>query len=166
MNFNINMKNKKICTLLSVYIASALIFAPIVISNSAFAQSFTFDKDISRIKAAKCNSGALTSNACKNFANLGQANSGGISTGQTATGAGTATGAAGNGTGATTTGGSNIANSAISQSQQATQSCATGNLKLLPHSSITCSDTANLGQANSGGISTGQTVTGDGIAKP
>ncbi len=162
MNFPINVNNKKICSLLSIFIASALIFAPLVMNNSAFAQPFSFNKISQESKAAKCASGALPSPACKNVANLGQANNGGISTGQTA-GGGTATGGSGNGTGAT--GGSNTANSAISQSQQATQSCASGNLKLLPHSSISCNDTANLGQANNGGISTGQTA-GGGTAKP
>jgi hypothetical protein len=175
MNFSINLNNKKTtCSLLSIFIASALIFTPLVISNSASAQPFSFNKISQESKAEKCASHTLPISACKNVANLGQANSGGISTGQTAggSGGGTATtGGSGNGTGlAGATGGSNTANSAISQGQQNTQSCASGNLKLLPHSSMTCSNTANLGQANSGNISTGQTaagsVGGSGTANP
>jgi len=156
MNFYVNVHDKKICAILSIFIASALIFAPLVMSNSVFAQSS---------KAAKCASGALPTSACKNIDNLGQANSGNIATGQTA-GGGTATGGSGSGAGAAgVTGGSNTANSAISQSQQNAQSCAAGNLKVLPHSSLSCSNTANLGQANSGNIATGQTA-GGGTAKP
>jgi hypothetical protein len=168
MNFSINPNNKKTtCSLLSIFIASALIFTPLTISNSASAQPFSFNKISQESKAEKCASHTLPISACKNVANLGQANSGGgIGTGQTAAesggGGGTATtGGSGNGTGlAGATGGSNTANSAISQGQQNTQSCASGNLKLLPHSSMTCSNTANLGQANSGNISTGQTAAG------
>jgi hypothetical protein len=143
-----------------------LIFTPLAISNSASAQPFSFNKISQESKAEKCASHTLPISACKNVANLGQANSGGgIGTGQTAaggSGGGTATtGGSGNGTGlAGATGGSNTANSAISQGQQNAQSCASGNLKLLPHSSMTCSNTANLGQANSGNIGTGQTAAG------
>jgi hypothetical protein len=162
MNFHINVHDKKICAILSVFMASALIFAPLVMSNNAFAQSFYFNKISQESNTAKCASGALPTSACKNVDNLGQANSGNIATGQTA-GGGTATGGSGSGAGAT--GGSNTANSAISQSQQNAQSCTSGNLKVLPHSSLSCSNTANLGQANSGNIATGQTA-GGGTAKP
>jgi hypothetical protein len=162
MNFLINIKNKNSCSLLSICIASALVFLPLVMDNSAFAQPFSFNKISQESKAAKCTLGTLPTPACKNFDNQGQANTGGISTGQTA-GGGTATG--GNGTGvAGATGGSNTANSAISQGQQSTQSCASGSLKLLPHSSLSCSNTANQGQANTGGISTGQTAGGGTIS--
>src|SRR6476469_1694207 len=123
MNFSINLNNKKTtCSLLLIFIASALIFTPLAISNSASAQPFSFNKISQESKAEKCASHTLPISACKNVANLGQANSGGnISTGQTAGGgvggggSGTATtGGSGNGTGlAGTTGGSNTANSAI-----------------------------------------------------
>jgi hypothetical protein len=162
MNFHINVNNKKTYALFSIFITSALIFVSLVISSSAFAQPFSFNKISQESKAAKCASGALPAPACKNVANLGQANNGGIGTGQTS-GGGTSAGGSGNGTVAT--GGSNTANSAISQSQQAAQSCASGSLKLLPHSSISCNNTANLGQANNGGIGTGQT-SGGGTSKP
>ena len=167
MNFSINLNNKKTtCSLLLIFIASALIFTPLVISNSASAQPFSFNKISQESKAEKCASHTLPISACKNVANLGQSNSGGITTGQTAGGGGggtDTTGGSGNGTGlAGATGGSNTANSAISQGQQNAQSCASGNLKLLPHSSMTCNNTANLGQSNSGGITTGQTAGGGG----
>ncbi len=153
MGLHINVNNNKIFALLSIFIAGALIFAPVAMSNSASAQPFSFNKISKESKAAKCASGALPDPACKKVANTGQANNGGISTGQTAGGGGTGTGGSGNGTGAAgVMGGSNTANSAISQSQQSTQSCVSGYVKLLPHSSISCNNTANLGQANNGSI--------------
>ncbi|MDQ4073701.1 MAG: hypothetical protein M3162_05275 [Thermoproteota archaeon] len=130
-----------------------MILAPLVIINSAFAQPFSSNKES---KAEKCASGALPAPACKNVDNRGQSNDGGTGTGQTAGGGGSGTGATG------ATGGSNTANPAISQSQQSTQLCASGNIKVLPHSSITCTNTANLGQSNNGSISTGQTAGGGG----
>jgi hypothetical protein len=171
MNFSIEVNNKKTtCSLLSIFIASTLIFTLLAtISNSAFAQPFSFTNISQESKAEKCASHTLPITACKNVANLGQANSGNISTGQTAGAGGTATtGGSSNGTGvAGATGGSNTANSAISQGQQNAQSCASGSLKLLPHSSMTCNNTANLGQANSGGVTTGQTTGGgSGTANP
>ena len=60
---------------------------------------------------------------------------------------------------------SNSANSAINQNQQSTQLCATGNVKALPHSTIICNNTADLGQANNGNISTDQTAD-RGLANP
>jgi hypothetical protein len=169
MGFHIDVNNKKICALLSIFIAGALIFAPLAMSNSASAQPFSFNKISKESKAAKCASGVLPAPACKKVANTGQTNNGGISTDQTAGGdGGTGTGVSGNGTGAAgATGGSNTANSTISQSQQSTQSCVSGYVKLLPHSSISCSNTANLGQENNGSISTDQTAGGGGgTAKP
>ena len=170
MGLHINENNKEIFALLSIFIAGSLIFAPLAMSKSASAQPFSFNKISKESKAAKCASGALPAPACKKVANTGQANNGGISTGQTAGGGGgTGTGGSGNGTGAAgAMGGSNTANSAISQSQQSTQSCVSGYVKLLPHSSISCSNTANLGQANNGSISTDQTAGGGGgeTAKP
>jgi hypothetical protein len=73
------------CTLFNLY-SSALIFVFLVISNSAFAQPFSFNKISQESKAAKCAFGALPSPACKNVANIGQANNGGIGTGQTSGG--------------------------------------------------------------------------------
>jgi hypothetical protein len=90
-----------------------LIFAPLVMSNSVFAQPFSFNMISQESKTAKCASGSLPTPACKNVANLCPANNVGISTGQTA-GGGTATGRSGNGTGAPgATSGSNTANSNI-----------------------------------------------------
>src|SRR6476661_3424010 len=95
MNFSINPNNKKTtCSLLSIFIASALIFTPLTISNSASAQPFSFNKISQESKAEKCASHTLPISACKNVANLGQANSGGGGVGGTAT-----TGGSGNGTG-------------------------------------------------------------------
>jgi hypothetical protein len=163
MNYLININNKKRYTVVSVFIAIALVSALIVLDNSTFAQPFSFNKISQESKAAKCSSGTLPKPACKNFDNQGQVNTGGITTGQTAGGGTSATG--GNGSSSTTstggaTGGSNTANSAISQGQQSTQSCASGTLKLLPHSSLSCTNTANQGQVNTGGITTGQTAGG------
>ena len=75
---------------MSIFIASTLIFTPLAMSNSAFAQPFSFIKISQESKAAKCASGALPTPACKNVDNQGQTNTGGITTGQTA-GGGTAT---------------------------------------------------------------------------
>ncbi len=164
MSFHVRVNHKKIRTLLSIFMASALILAPLVMSNGVVAQPFYIDKISKESKAEKCATGALPAPACKNVANRGQGNDGGISNGQAddgGIGGGPATAGGANGTGeAGASSGSNTANPAISQNQQSTQSCASGNIKLLPHSSLTCSNTANLGQANNGGISTGQTAGG------
>ncbi|MGN6346184.1 MAG: hypothetical protein ACTHME_00620 [Candidatus Nitrosocosmicus sp.] len=160
MNFLISINNKKTYSIWSIFIASALFSALLVMDNSALAQPFFYNKISQESKAAKCASESLPTPACKKFDNPGQTNTGGITTGQTAGG--------GNGSGTGTvgaTGGSNTANSAISQGQQSTQSCASGSVKLLPHSSLSCSNTANQGQTNTGGITTGQTA-GGGTATP
>jgi hypothetical protein len=161
MSFHVKVTNKKIWTFLSIFMASALIFAPLVLSTGVFAQPFSIIKISKETKSEKCNLGTLPAAACKNLANRGQGNNGGISNGQAASG-GSATSGGANGTGeAGASGGlNNAANPAISQNQQSTQSCASGNIKLLPHSSLTCSNTANLGQTNNGSISTGQTAGG------
>jgi hypothetical protein len=166
MNFPININNKKTCSLLPIFIASVLVSAHLVMDNNAFAQPFFFNKISQESKAAKCYSESLPTPACKKFANQGQTNTGGITTGQTAGGGAGTIGGNGSGTGTIgATGGSNTANSAISQGQQSTQSCASGSVKLLPHSSLSCSNTANQGQTNTGGITTGQTA-GGGTATP
>ncbi len=181
MRFHVKVTNKKTWTFLSIFMASALIFVSLVISNSVFAQPYSINKISKESKDEKCASGALPPPACKNFANRGQGNNGGgISTGQSAGGSGSssnggdgrgpATAVGSNGTGeAGAHSGSNTANPAISQNQQSSQSCASGNIKLLPHSSLTCNNTANLGQTNNdgggGGISTGQ-ATGGGTTNP
>lgn len=125
MSFYVNTDNKKICPLLSIFIASTLIFASLVMSNSAFAQSFSFNKISKESKAEKCASGALPAPACKNVGNRGQANNGGISTSQTAGGGGSGSGSGITGSSGAT-GGSDTANSTIIQNQQSTQSCASG----------------------------------------
>jgi hypothetical protein len=166
MNFLNHVNNKMRWSFLSIFIASVLVSALLVMDNSAFAQPFFFNKISQESKAAKCASGSLPTPACKNVANQGQTNTGGITTRQTAGGGAGTTGGNGNGTGTGgTTGGSNTANSAISQGQQSTQSCTSGSVKLLPHSSLSCSNTANQGQTNTGGITTGQTA-GGGTARP
>src|SRR5215210_833642 len=101
MSFHVNMSNKKIFAILSIFIASALIFAPLVMSNNAFAQPFSFIKISKESKDEKCASGALPAPACKNVGNSGQGNNGGISTGQTAGGGGTSADGSGNGANAT-----------------------------------------------------------------
>src|SRR5690242_4251403 len=165
MNYLININNKKRYAVVSIFIVSALVSALIVLDNSAFAQPFSFNKISQESKAAKCASGTLPTPACKNFDNQGQVNTGGITTGQTAGGGTATTGGNGSSSNSNTgtggaTGGSNTANSAISQGQQSTQSCASGTLKLLPHSSLSCTNTANQGQVNTGSITTGQTAGG------
>ena len=98
MNYSITVKNNKINVLLSIFITSALILAPLGISSSAFAQPSPFimvasnsaNQGISQAQSsaqnALCLSGALTGAACNNTNIQGQANSGSNTAGQSATG--------------------------------------------------------------------------------
>ena len=147
----------------SFFIAIALIFTSLIVSDDAFAQPSHFNKFS---KVEKCNSGNLPPSACKKISDQSQANSGGIDAGQTGSGTTSNTGGSGNSVGTeNSTAGSNSANSAINQNQQSTQLCATGDIKALPHSTIICNNNADLSQANNGDISTDQTDD-HGIAKP
>ena len=125
------------------FITSTLIFTSLIVSNGVLAQPSSSNK-LSKVE--KCASGDLPSSACKKVSDQSQANSGSVGTGKTGDGAGT------------NMDGSNTANSAINQNQEAIQSCATGNIKVLPHSSFTCTNTANQDQANNGSIETDQTA--------
>ena len=156
-------KHNKIYTVVSFFIASILIFATLVVGNGAHAQPSNFNK---LSKAEKCTARDLPPSACKKVSDQSQANSGGIDASQTGSRAGPNVGASDNGVGREgSTAGSNSANSAINQNQQSTQLCATGNVKALPHSTIICNNTADLGQANNGNISTDQTAD-RGLANP
>ena len=159
-----HIKNhNKLYTVVSFFIASALILTPLIVSNDAPAQPSNLNK-LSKVE--KCASGDLPPSACKKVSERSQANSGDIDTGQTGGGTGTNVGGSGNGVGTgSSTGGSNSANSAINQNQQSTQLCATGNVKALPHSTIICNNNADLDQANNGNINTDQTAD-RGLTKP
>lgn len=141
---NNQIKNyNKMYTVALFFITSTLIFTSLIVSNGVLAQPSSSNK-LSKVE--KCASGDLPPSACKKVSDQSQANSGGVGTGQTGGGAGT------------NMDGSNTANSAINQNQEAIQSCATGNIKVLPHSSFTCTNTANQDQANNGSIETDQTA--------
>ena len=143
----------KLYTVVIFFIASALLLTSLIVSNGAIAQPSNGNK---LTKAEKCVSGDLPPSACKKVSDRNQVNSGGagIIAGQT--------GGADDGAGTEgSTVSSNTANSAINQNQQSTQSCATGNVKVLPHSTFTCTNTANQDQANNGSISTNQTADGE-----
>jgi hypothetical protein len=159
-----HIKNhNKLYTVISFFIASALILTPLIVSNDALAQPSNFNK-LSKVE--KCASGDLPPSICKKVSERSQANIGDIDTDQTGGGTGTNIGGSGNGVGTgSSTGGSNSANSAINQNQQSTQLCATGNVKALPHSTIICNNNADLDQANNGNISTDQTAD-RGLTKP
>ena len=141
---NNQIKNyNKMYTVALFFITSTLIFTSLIVSNGVLAQPSSSNK-LSKVE--KCASGDLPPSACKKVSDQSQANRGGVGTGQTGGGAGT------------NINGSNTANSAINQNQEAIQSCATGNIKVLPHSSFTCTNTANQDQANNGSIETDQTA--------
>ena len=146
-----HIKNhNKLYTVISFFIASALILTPLIVSNDVLAQPSNFNK-LSKVE--KCASGDLPPSACKKVSERSQANSGDIDAGQTGGGTGTNMDGSGNGAGTgSSTSGSNSANSAINQNQQSTQLCATGNVKALPHSTIICNNNADLDQANNGNI--------------
>ena len=150
-------------TVVLFFIVSTLIFTTLVVSNGALAQPSNFNK---LSKADKCAARDLPPSACKKYPDQSQANNGGMGASQTGNSAGPNKDANDNGVGTEgSTAGSNSANSAINQNQQSTQLCATGNVKALPHSTIICNNTADLGQANNGNISTDQT-TNLGLANP
>ena len=152
MNYHIKNHNE-LYTVVIFFIASALLLTSLIVSNDAIAQPSNGNK---LTKDEKCASGDLPPSACKKVSDRNQVNSGGagIIAGQT--------GGAGDGAGTESSPvGSNTANSAINQNQQSTQSCATGNVKVLPHSTFTCTNTANQDQANNGSISTNQTADGE-----
>ena len=93
MNYHLNVKNKKMNILLSIFLTGALILAPLGVSTNAFAQGGAANKANSAISQgqsaaqnALCLSGALSGPACNNTSNQGQSNTGGITTGQSATG--------------------------------------------------------------------------------
>ena len=159
-----HVKNyNKIYTVVLFFIASTLIFATLVVNNGAIAQPSNFNK---LSKAEKCAARDLPPSACKKFPDQSQANNGGLGASQTGNISGPNKDASDNGVGTEgSTAGSNSANSAINQNQQSTQLCATGNVKALPHSTIICNNTADLGQANNGNISTDQTAN-RGLANP
>ena len=159
-----HIKNyNKLYTVISFFIAGALILTPLIVSNVVFAQPSNSNK-LSKVE--KCASGDLPPSACTKVSERSQANSGDIDAGQTGRGTGTNMNGSGNGAGTgSSTSGSNSANSAINQNQQSTQLCATGNVKALPHSTIICNNNADLSQANNGNISTNQTAE-SGITKP
>jgi hypothetical protein len=159
-----HIKNhNKLYIVISLFIASALILTPLIVSNGVFAQPSNSNK-LSKVE--KCASGALPHSACKKVSERSQANNGNIDAGQTGGSAGTNMNGSGNGAGTgSSTSGSNSANSAINQNQQSTQLCATGNVKALPHSTIICNNNADLDQANNGNISTNQTAE-SGKTKP
>ena len=157
------MNHNKMYTVVLFFIASALIFTSLIVSNGVFAQPSNSNK-LSKVE--KCASGALPHSACKKVSQRSQADSGGIDPGQTGDSAGTNMNGSGNGAGTgSSTSGLNSANSAINQNQQSTQLCTTGNVKALPHSTIICNNSADLDQANNGNISTNQRAE-SGITKP
>lgn len=153
MNNQIKNYNES-CKIVSFFIATALIFTFLSMSNGVLAQPSDSNK---LSKAEKCASGDLPPPACKKISDQNKGSSGDVGTNMDRSGDGA-------GTESSTTG-SNVANSAINQNQEAIQSCATGNIKVLPHSSFTCTNTANQDQANNGSIATDQT-TDDGIKNP
>lgn len=143
-------------TVVLLLVTGTLIFTFLVVSDNTLAQPSNFNK---LTKFEKCESGDLPPSACKKASDGSQGNSGVINTGQT--GGNTAANTGGSGNGAETespTDDSNIANSAINQNQESTQICATGNVKVLPHSTIICNNNADLDQANNGDTNTDQTT--------
>ncbi|MGN6623287.1 MAG: hypothetical protein ACTHKK_04020 [Candidatus Nitrosocosmicus sp.] len=90
MNFNSNKSTKKISIILSFFMASALIFGPLVMGGNAFAATNKANQGIAQTNnaanAALCASGALTGAACNTTTNQGNANSGSNTAGQTAVG--------------------------------------------------------------------------------
>jgi hypothetical protein len=154
---NDSKNHNKLYLVISFFIASALIFTSLIVSNGALAQPSNSNK-LSKVK--KCASGDLPPSASKKASDRSQTNSGRIDSGQSGNGS-ARTNMDGNGGSASTdssTRGLNTANSTINQNQQSTQLCATGNIKALPHSTIICNNNADLGQANDGDISTDQTA--------
>jgi hypothetical protein len=154
---NHSKKHNKLYLVISFFIASALILTSLIVSNGALAQPSNSNK-LSKVE--KCALGDLPSSACKKASDRSQTNSGGIDSGQAGSGS-ARTNMDGNGGSASTdssTGGLNTADSTINQNQQSTQLCATGNIKVLPHSTIICNNNADLDQANNGDISTDQTA--------
>ena len=76
-----HIKNhNKLYTVISFFIASALILTPLIVSNDALAQPSNFNK-LSKVE--KCASGDLPPSACKKVSERSQANSGDIDAGQT-----------------------------------------------------------------------------------
>jgi hypothetical protein len=161
---NDSKNHNKLYLVISFFIASALIFTSLIVSNGALAQPSNSNK-LSKVK--KCASGDLPPSASKKASDRSQTNSGRIDSGQSGNGS-ARTNMDGNGGSASTdssTRGLNTANSTINQNQQSTQLCATGNVKALPHSTIICNNNADLDQANSGNISSDQTAD-RGLTKP
>jgi hypothetical protein len=138
----------KFCLIVSFFIATVFIFTSLIINNDALAQQSNFNK---QSKAEKCASGDLPPPACKKISAQNQASGSGPGTNMDRTDV--------VGTESSTTG-SNLATSDIILDQESTQSCATGYIKVLPHSSFSCTNTANQDQANNGSVSTNQTAVG------
>ena len=87
MNFNNIDKDKKISIILSIFMASALIFGPLVIGGNAFAATNKVNQGISQQntnqQTSQCAGG---NNNCGNSNTQANANSGSNTAGQTAVG--------------------------------------------------------------------------------
>ena len=127
MNYSTTINNKKVNALLSIFVTSALILAPLLASDNVFAQGGVnsanqgIGQSQANVQNALCLSGALTGPACNNTSVQGQSNTGSNTAGQTA----------GGGTGKHGSGGVNSANQGIGQSQsnqQSAQCVAAGSL--------------------------------------
>jgi hypothetical protein len=155
MNYSNTINNKKINTLLSIFVTSALVLAPLLASDNAFAQSIFFptfsnvantasqgiSQGQSNTQNALCLSGALTGAACNNTSTQGQVNSGNNAISQQG-----GSSAHGSGSGGHHKKG-NSANQGISQGQSNTQNaqCVSGS-----STSGSCNNTSVQGQSNSG----------------
>ena len=106
-----HIKNhNKLYIIISLFIASALILTPLIVSNGTLAQPSNSNK-LSKVE--KCASGDLPPSACKKVSDPSQANRAGMDPAQTGGGgAGTNMDGSDNGAGTdSSTGGSNTANS-------------------------------------------------------
>jgi hypothetical protein len=155
MNYSNTINNKKINTLLSIFVTSALILAPLLASDNAFAQSIFFptfsnvansatqgiSQGQSNTQNALCLSGALTGAACNNTSTQGQVNTGSNAAAQQG-----GSSAHGSGSGGHHKKG-NSATQGISQGQSNTQNaqCVSGS-----STSGSCNNTSVQGQSNSG----------------
>jgi hypothetical protein len=147
MNYSNTINNKKINTLLSIFVTSALILAPLLASDNAFAQSIFFptfsnvansatqgiSQGQSNTQNALCLSGALTGAACNNTSTQGQSNSGSNAAAQQG-------GSGGKGSG-------NSATQGINQGQSNTQNaqCVSGKDAI-----VSCNNAEFQNQVNSG----------------
>ena len=152
MNYSTTINNKKINALLSIFVTGALILAPLLASDNAFAQGGVnsanqgIGQSQANVQNALCLSGALTGPACNNTNVQGQSNTGSNTAGQTA-GGGTGPGS----------GGVNSANQGINQTQTNAQNaaCTAGTL-----TGPACNNTSDQEQSNTGSNTAGQTAGG------